>query len=106
VQWRGRLLQIDKQHEALNLPGKSVTLRDRLGAELHLLWQEQTLAWQAVSERPKRPKAKPVIVNNKVWKPPADHPWNRGRPGPGKNNALPAPHGGPAEHPQRTVLLR
>jgi transposase len=81
VQWRSTLLQIDKQHESLNLPGKSVTLRDRPGVEPHLLWQEHTLAWKAVNERPKRPKPKRLIVNNKSWKPADDHPWNRGRPG-------------------------
>ncbi len=106
VQWRGTLLQIDKEHAALDLPGKGVTLQDRPGAEPRLVWQEQTLTWRSVGERPKREKPKPVIVNNKPWKPGDDHPWNRDRPGAKKNNALPAPHGGPAEQTQRTVLLR
>ena len=56
VQWRGTLLQIDKRHEALNLPGKSVTLQARAGDEPRLLWQAQTLQWQEVQERPKRSK--------------------------------------------------
>ena len=110
VQWRGRLLQIDRKHAALNLPGKSVTLQDRPGGDVQLIWQGQTLIWQAVSERPKRIKPKPVRVNNKSWTPSADHPWNRVPACEKRNIALPAPHGGPAEQTpteeKRTVLLR
>jgi transposase len=110
VQWQGTLLQIDAQHQALNLPGKSVTVRDRPDRPIQLVWQQQSLLWEAVSARPKRQKPKPKIVNNKRWTPPAKHPWKAGMEGRMKNRALPAPHGGPEEQVQernqRTFLLR
>jgi transposase len=110
VQWRRTLLQIDAQHQALNLPGESVTVRDRPDGTVQLLWQQQVLSWQPVRERPKHQKPKPKIVNNKTWKPPATHPWKAAVEGRTKNSALPAPHGGPEEQikepDQRTLLLR
>jgi transposase len=110
VQWRGTLLQIDKQHEALNLPGKSVTLQDRPGGTVQLTWQQQTLAWRQVKARPTRPRPKPTIVNNKRWTPSPHHPWKAGAEPRIKNASLPAPHGGPEEKTrelhQGTILLR
>jgi transposase len=110
VQWRGTLLQIDKRHEPLNLPGKSVTLQDRPGATVRLSWQQQTLAWQQVKSRPPRPRPKPTIVNNQKWTPSAHHPWKAGIAERIKIASLPAPHGGPEEKTpephQRTILLR
>ena len=103
VQWRGTLLQIDKRHEALNLPGKSVTLQDWFGGTVQLMsWQQQALAWRQVKARPPRPGPKPMIVNNQKWTPSAHHPWKAGIAERIKIASLPAPHGGPEENPPGT----
>lgn len=78
VQWRGTLMQLDKGHEALCLAGKQVTLRDEAGKPPVVLWQGKALSWQAVAQRPHQKKPKPVVVNNKRWKPAASHPWKAG----------------------------
>jgi transposase len=109
VQWRGTLLQIDKTHEALNLPDKRITLRELKDGTVQLLWQDKQLSTARLTQRPRRPKAKPVIVNNKGWKPPTSHPWKIGLKGRMESFSLPAPHGGPAKKTlksQGTVLLR
>lgn len=106
VQWRGRLLQIDKRHEPLSLAGKRVTLRELPGGGgVQVAWQEQPLTWRAVTQRPRRAKPKPTIVNNKRWIPPASHPWKRGLPA-ARGSSPTAPHPVPREDNQRTVLLR
>jgi hypothetical protein len=76
VQWRGTLLQIDKSHAALDLACKSITLREASDKTVWMTWQNRELRWQLVKQRPKRPKTKTAIVNNKRWKPGANHPWN------------------------------
>jgi hypothetical protein len=80
VQWRGTLLQVDERHEALSLAGKRVTLRERADGTLQVLWQGQPLAWRRLSERPRRPKPKAAVTNNRRWTPPASHPWKAGLP--------------------------
>ena len=106
VQWRGTLLQIDKRHEALCLAGKAVTLRQLPGGgEVRVRWQGQALSWRLLTQRPRRPKAKPTIVNNKRWTPPASHPWKRGLPA-ARASSPTAPQPSPREDNPRTVLLR
>ena len=106
VQWRGTLLQIDKRHEPLSLAAKTVTLRALPGGgEVQVIWQGQKLSWQRVPRRPRRAKRKPTIVNNKRWKPPANHPWKAGLPA-ARGSSPTAPHPVPREDNQRTVLLR
>lgn len=64
-------LQIDKQHERLGLAGRRVTLRELSdGDETQALWQGQLLSLRRLAERPKQAQPKPVIVNNRQWKPP------------------------------------
>ena len=77
VQWRSRLLLINKMHEELGLVSKRVTVREKADGTLRVMWDGQWLTWEEVTERPKRKreKKKPV-VNNKKWTPPANHPWN------------------------------
>ncbi|MGH7213447.1 MAG: hypothetical protein ACREIT_01505 [Tepidisphaeraceae bacterium] len=45
--------------------------------------------WQRAQQRTEEMiaayRAKPAVVNNRRWKPPADHPWNRGPGGPGRS---------------------
>jgi transposase len=105
VQWRGRLLQIDERHEGLSLAGKRVTVRELPGGEVQVVWQGQLLSQHGLASRPVRPKPKPVIVNNRRWKPPASHPWKAGLPA-ARPSSPTAPRPGSREAEQRTVLLR
>jgi hypothetical protein len=77
VLWRNRVLQLERRHEALALAGREVTVRERLDGKVELLSQGHKLHWKELPQRPSRPKAKPAIRNSRVWKPGADHPWNR-----------------------------
>jgi len=80
VQWRGRLLQVDERHEALDLPrpGRRVSVIEKLEGSLLLRYGQENLTWREVSRRPAKAKAaRKPIVNNKRWKPPANHPFRR-----------------------------
>jgi transposase len=79
VQWRGRLLQIDKVHEKLALPGRRVLVRDKADGQVQLVWDGQELRYAPVKERAARKKEKPKVVNNKRYVPAASHPWNASR---------------------------
>jgi transposase len=80
VQWRGRLLQVGAAHAPLDLPrpGRRVCVIEKADGTLLLRYGNDELTWREVARRPAKPKAarKPV-VNNKHWKPPADHPFRR-----------------------------
>ena len=79
VRWNNQFLQIDKQHQAMHLPGKSVSVISKLDGSLvvrrdGVKLQYITLALRPTAERqrPKRP-----IVNNQSSTPPATHPWRK-----------------------------
>jgi hypothetical protein len=98
VQWRGRLLQVDERHAPLDLPrpGRRVGVIEKPDGALLLRYGKEPLTWREVARRPAKAKAarKPV-VNNKPWKPPADHPFRRGLTaatrGPGLGGYAPSP---------------
>ena len=98
VQWRGRLLQVDERHAPLDLPrpGRRVNVIEKLDGTLLLRYGKEPLTWREVARRPAKAKAarKPV-VNNKPWKPPADHPFRRSLTpvsrGPGLGGSAPSP---------------
>ncbi len=78
VRWNNRWLQIDKRHNAMQLAGKKILVLQKRDGTLLLKHNGQVIGHTPVSQRPPKPKPpKPVIKNNKTWKPPADHPWNR-----------------------------
>jgi hypothetical protein len=91
VQWRGRLLQLDERHAALDLArsGRRVQVIEKRDKTLLVRYQRRELSWQETSARPKRPRAaKKPVVNNKQWKPPASHPWKKGLAGVSRRQGL------------------
>ena len=82
VQWRGRLLQVDARHAALNLPrpGRRVTVIEKASGDLLVRYAGAALTWAEVSTRPAPAKAKRArkpVTNNQRWLPDSDHPFNR-----------------------------
>jgi hypothetical protein len=78
VRWRGRWLQIDARHAALNLPGRKVTVKQRGDGVLLVLGGGQRLTFAELRARPVRAGQRKPVVNNRRYKPAATHPWNRG----------------------------
>ena len=88
VQWRGRLLQIDPRHAALDLPraGRRVVMIALSGGELRVRDEGQDLEWRELSGRAevvKAKKPKKPVKNNKPYKPGPNHPFNRNQACPG-----------------------
>jgi transposase len=78
VRWNNAWLQIDRCHQALALPGKQILVFQKRDGSLLLKHQGESLHHNPVAQRPPPPKPpKPIVKNNKTWKPPASHPWKR-----------------------------
>lgn len=77
VRWKNRWLQIDKRHEDLHLAGKRVLVKQLAGGKLIVEHKAQTLACSELNPRPLPPRKKKPLINNRRWKPPADHPWKK-----------------------------
>ena len=77
VRWRNRWLQVGQEHEALRLAGKRVLVKQLANGSLIVEHRGQRLTCRELPERPVAEKRKKAIVNNRVWKPGVDHPWNR-----------------------------
>lgn len=77
VRWRNRWLQIDAKHAGLKLPGRKVTVRQRLDGKLVMVRNNERLTFTELRSKPTRTKAKKPVVNNKRYKPASSHPWNR-----------------------------
>jgi transposase-like protein len=78
VRWRNRHFQIARQHEALHLARRTVTVRERLNATIVLLYRGQRLQFRELAVRPaslRRPV--PTADLRPPWTPPADHPWRK-----------------------------
>lgn len=78
VRWRNRWLQIGAAHEALNLAGRRVLVKRRGDGVVVLEYQKRQLIYQELGSRPVAAKPKRTVVNNRVWKPSATHPWRAG----------------------------
>lgn len=77
VLWRTRCFQIGKQHEALHLAKRTITVRERLDESIALLYAGQHLRFEELAERPAR-KPPAVPAGPRVpWTPPPDHPWRK-----------------------------
>lgn len=77
VRWRSRWLQIGPEHAGLRLAGKRVLVRQRPDGRLIVDYQGQRLTVQELGGKPAASKIKKAIVNNRRYRPAADHPWNR-----------------------------
>jgi transposase len=79
VRWDNRWLQVGNGHAASELPRKRVLVKELADGQLLLVHKDQRLTFSEVpARREPAKKVKKPIVNNRRWKPPADHPWNRG----------------------------
>ena len=77
VRWRNQWLQIVAGKLSAGLAGKRVAVKALASGSLTLTHQGQALDHRLLAARPVAARAKPLIVNNRPWKPAADHPWNR-----------------------------
>ena len=94
VRWQNRWLQIEAEHAGLALAGKRVRVKQQADGALIVDYHDRRLNCRELPARPEAPKARRAIVNNRRWKPPAGHPWNRnpmGRAGPRVSLAPAAP---------------
>jgi len=100
VQWRNRVFQLDRRHEALGLAGRKVTVREKLDGTVQLVSNGHKLHWKELPARPRRaePPA-PAIKNNRPWVPPAAHPW-KAAPACGPRSGSAAGAASPARGPQ------
>ena len=77
VRWRNRWLQITSEHASLRLADRRVLVKQLADGRLIVEYKGQRLAAQELGGKPAAAKAKKPIVNNRRYKPAADHPWNR-----------------------------
>lgn len=91
VRWHSRWLQIGAEHGSLHLAGKRVLVKELAGGRLIVEHQGRKLAVRELGGRPAAAKEKRPIVNNRRYKPAADHPWNRDPVGRAVPRASPAP---------------
>jgi hypothetical protein len=71
VRYENRWFQIDRVHEAMQLAGKHVIVRELLDGTIQVLHGQMRLVYRELSEQPKAAKVKKAIVNNKTTKPTA-----------------------------------
>jgi hypothetical protein len=82
VACQGKWYQLDRQHEAMSLAGKKVTVRRLRDGRVQLTVKGVKLKWRALAGRPTRVKAKPplrIARPQAERQPAAKHPW-RGQP--------------------------
>ena len=72
----GQWYQIEKEHEALSLAGRKVTVRMRRSGKVELVYQGKVLRSKALPGRPERSRPEPRRVGRvQLVKPLAEHPW-------------------------------
>jgi hypothetical protein len=77
VRWRNRWLQITSEHAFLGLAGRRVVVKQLAGGRLLVEYQGQRLSVQEFGSKPTPAREKKPIVNNRSYKPSANHPWNK-----------------------------
>lgn len=90
VRWQNRFLQIDAQHESLNLAGRRVLIKHLADGRLLVEREgERLTAWE-IKARPPATKLRVPVVNNRKWKPGPKHPWRVESECPVRPPAIPA----------------
>ena len=92
VRWRNRWLQVDACHGPLGLAGGRVLVKQRADGTLVVEHQGRRLTVRELAARPAPARRNKPVVNNRRYKPSAEHPWKRAaatRPGP-RGNPAPA----------------
>ncbi|MFI5378958.1 MAG: ISNCY family transposase [Tepidisphaerales bacterium] len=77
VRWQNRWLQITSEHASLCLAGRRVVVKELAGGALVVEHQGRRLSVKELAARPEPPKEKKPVVNNRHYKPAAEHPWNK-----------------------------
>lgn len=78
VVWEGRWMQIQPEHQGLNLVGQAVEIRRLRDERIVLLKGRQTLRWKELPGRPARAqKVRPEARKTVKRVPGAEHPWKR-----------------------------
>ena len=72
-----RVLQIAARHQSLGLAGRRVEVRHHLDGRLAVHFGSRLLEHEELTARPGAAKARPAFENRKIYKPSADHPYNR-----------------------------
>src|SRR6185295_19597445 len=78
VRWQNRWLQIGAEHGPMLLPRRRVLIKHLADGSLIMAHKEQRLNFKELSAKPAPEKNKKEIVNNRRYKPAANHPWNNG----------------------------
>jgi transposase len=80
VSYAGRILQIEKKHQALALAGKRIEVHDRADGTLRLVYQGRALVFTERADRPVKVAAKTLLLPARTpWRPGPDHYWKRYR---------------------------
>jgi transposase-like protein len=77
VRWQNRWLQIASEHGPMHLPRRRVLIKRLADGRLVMEHKGQRLSFAEIKAKPAPLKKKKEIVNNRRYKPAADHPWNR-----------------------------
>jgi hypothetical protein len=86
LQYEGRILQIQKNHESLALAGKKVEVIPRAHATLKIYYQRQSLSFLELASRPvKMPLPRPRPLTYKTQKPDPGHAWRQSYKGIGRH---------------------
>jgi transposase len=74
----GQWYQLDRQHEALSLAGRTVVVRTLRDGQVQLVYRGRKLKWSRLPARPARLRpTKPAAAGRVLLPPAAHHPWRR-----------------------------
>ncbi len=95
VSYGGKVLQLDKRHQALSLAGRVITVTELVSGQLRLMYKGHRLKWKVAagaslvvpkpsvtpklhSATPAAPRTGGTVRSTQPWRPPPDHPWRGG----------------------------
>ena len=91
---------LGREHQGLRLPRRKVLIKQLSDGRLVMEHKGGRLKFEELKARPVATKAKKVIVNNRQYKPPANHPW-KGKPMVGGPPAVTPAPAAPARESQQ-----